>query len=344
MILVIRPEATLTQIEHIIERVKELGFTPHVSRGESRTIVGVIGDERKPQADNFSAIPGVEQVLAIMKPFKLASREFHKSDSVVFVGKVPVGGGNLAMIAGPCAVENYETMDIIAKYVKAGGANILRGGAFKPRTSPYSFQGMGEDGLKILRDVGDKYGMPIVTEVMDPRQVDLVCKYADMLQLGARNMQNFDLLKECGRTKKPVLMKRGMSATVKDMLMSAEYILAEGNKDVILCERGVRSFEDSTRNMLDMSAVPNVKGQSHLPIIVDPSHATGRPDLIPSMCRASVAAGADGVHVEVHNCPEKAMSDGPQALLPHQFLDLMGDLRRLAEALNRKFPSSTGEE
>ncbi|QDU22416.1 3-deoxy-7-phosphoheptulonate synthase [Urbifossiella limnaea] len=337
MILVIRPDASLEQIEHVIERVKELGFTPHVSRGETRTIVGVIGDERKPQTENFSAIPGVEQVLSIMKPFKLASREFHKEDSAVYVGKVKVGGGSLAMIAGPCAVESYEVMDTVAKYVKAGGANILRGGAFKPRTSPYSFQGMGEDGLKILRDVGDKYDMPVVTEVMDPRQVDLVCRYADMLQLGARNMQNFDLLKEVGRAKKPVLMKRGMSATVKDMLMSAEYILAEGNKDVVLCERGVRSFEDSTRNMLDMSAVPNVKGQSHLPIIVDPSHATGRPDLIPSMCRASVAAGADGVHVEVHNCPEKAMSDGPQALLPHQFLDLMGDLRRLAAALDREF-------
>jgi 3-deoxy-7-phosphoheptulonate synthase len=337
MILVIRPEASLEQIEHVIERVRELGFTPHVSRGESRTIVGVIGDETKPQAENFSAIPGVEQVLNIMKPFKLASREFHKADSVVYVGKVRIGGGSLAMIAGPCAVESYDVMDAIAKYVKAGGANILRGGAFKPRTSPYAFQGMGEDGLKILRDVGQKYDMPIVTEVMDPRQVELVVKYADMLQIGARNMQNFDLLKECGKTRTPVLLKRGMSATVKDLLMSAEYVLAEGNKDVVLVERGVRSFEDSTRNMLDMSAVPNVKGQSHLPIIVDPSHATGRPDLIPSMCRASVAAGADGVHVEVHNCPEKALSDGPQALLPHQFLDLMGDLRRLAGALGREF-------
>ena len=337
MILVIRPDATLAQIEHIVETVKELGFTPHVSRGESRTIVGVIGDERKPQAANFLAMPGVEQALAITKPFKLASREFSKEDTIVYVGRVRIGGGSMAMIAGPCAVENYETMDTVARYVKAGGANILRGGAFKPRTSPYAFQGMGEDGLKILREVGDKYDMPVVTEVMDPRQVELVCRYADMLQLGARNMQNFDLLKECGKTNKPVLLKRGMSATVKDLLMSAEYILAEGNKDVVLCERGVRSFEDSTRNMLDLSAVPNVKGQSHLPIIVDPSHATGRPDLIPSMCRASVAAGADGVHVEVHNCPEKAMSDGPQALLPHQFLDLMGDLRRLAAALGREF-------
>ena len=258
----------------------------------------------------------------------------------MYVGKTKIGQGSLAMIAGPCAVESYEVMDTVAKYVKAGGANILRGGAFKPRTSPYAFQGMGEDGLKILKDVGQKYELPVVTEVMDPRQVDLVVRYADMLQIGARNMQNFDLLKECGKTKTPVLLKRGMSATVKDLLMSAEYVLAEGNQGVVLCERGVRSFEDSTRNMLDMSAVPNVKGQSHLPIIVDPSHATGRPDLIPSMCRASVAAGADGVHVEVHNCPEKAMSDGPQALLPHQFLDLMGDLKRLATALGREFAPS----
>src|SRR5438034_5441002 len=214
MILVIRPDASLEQIEHVIERVKELGFTPHVSRGEARTIVGVIGDETGPEAQNFSAIPGVEQVLAIMKPFKRASREFHKDDSAVYVGKVKVGGGSLAMIAGPCAVESYEVMDTVARYVKAGGANILRGGAFKPRTSPYAFQGMGEEGLKILRDVGDKYDMPVVTEVMDPRQVAMVERHADMFQIGARNMQNFDLLKEVGQTKKPVLLKRGMSATV----------------------------------------------------------------------------------------------------------------------------------
>ena len=343
MILVIRPDASLAQIEHVVERVKELGFTPHVSRGESRTIIGVIGDESKASPESLQVLPGVEQVMPIMKPFKLASRDFSKSDTIVHVGKVRIGGGHLAMISGPCAIEGYEVLDTIAKYVKAGGANILRGGAFKPRTSPYAFQGMGEDGLKILRDVGDKYDMPIVTEIMDPRQIDLVCKYTDMLQLGARNMQNFDLLKECGKTNKPVLLKRGMSATVKDMLMSAEYVLSEGNKDVVLCERGVRSFEDSTRNMLDLAAVPNAKGQSHLPIIVDPSHATGRPDLIPAMCRAAVAAGADGVHVEVHSCPEKALSDGPQALLPHQFLDLMGDLRRLAEALGREFSRPSEE-
>lgn len=337
MILVIRPDATLEQLEHILERVKEMGFVPHVSRGETRTIVGIVGNEYQQGVENFPAIPGVENVLPIQKPYKLASREFHKEDTIVYVGDVRIGGGSLALIAGPCAVEDEATMDTIARYVKAGGANILRGGAFKPRTSPYAFQGKGEEGLKILRDIGQKYDLPIVTEVMDPRQVELVLKYADMLQVGARNMQNFDLLREVGRTRMPVLLKRGLSATVKDLLLSAEYILSEGNKDVVLCERGVRSFEDSTRNMLDLAAVPNVKNQCHLPIIVDPSHATGRPELIPSMCRAAVAAGADGVHVEVHNCPEQALSDGPQALRPHQFLDLTGDLRRLAAALGREF-------
>jgi len=333
MILVIKPDATSEQIDHVIQRIEELGFRPHVSRGTERTIIGVIGDERKAEVEKFAAIPGVEQVHNILKPFKLASREFQKSDSVVKVGKVRVGAGHLAMIAGPCAVESREGLDRIAAHVKKAGANILRGGAFKPRTSPYAFQGMGEDGLKILREVGDKHGMPVVTEVMDPRQVALIEKWADMFQIGARNMQNFDLLKEVGQARKPVLLKRGMSATVKDLLMSAEYVLAGGNQDVVLCERGVRSFEDSTRNMLDMSAVPNVKGQSHLPIIVDPSHATGRPDLIPSMAKAAVAAGADGIHVEVHDCPEKALSDGPQALLPDQFARLMQDVRKLVSAV-----------
>ncbi len=335
MIIVLRPHSTPEQIEHILDRIQELGFRAHLSKGELRTIIGVIGDENKLQAEPLSALPGVEQVLPILKPFKLASREFHAKDSVVTVGKVRIGGGAMAMIAGPCAVEGAEILDGIAREVKAAGANILRGGAFKPRTSPYSFQGLGEDGLKILRETGTKHQMPVVTEVMDPRQVEIVGRYADMFQVGARNMQNFDLLREVGQTRRPVLLKRGMSATVKDLLMSAEYILAEGNQEVVLCERGVRSFEDSTRNMLDMSAVPNVKNQSHLPIIVDPSHATGRPDLIPAMARAAVAAGADGVHVEVHSCPEKALSDGPQALLPAQFADLMNDIRRLAEVVGR---------
>jgi 3-deoxy-7-phosphoheptulonate synthase len=345
MIIVLRPDSTESQIDHILERIRELGLKPHVSRGQLRTIVGVIGDEGKLQAEPLSAIPGVEQVLPILKPFKLASREMHSGDSVVEIGAdagtgvrpAKVGGGSLLMIAGPCAIESAEILDTIATQVKAAGANLLRGGAFKPRTSPYSFQGLGEDGLKILRDVGHGHGLPVVTEVMDPRQVDVVTRHADMFQIGARNMQNFDLLKEVGQANKPVLLKRGMSATVKDLLMSAEYILAEGNPNVVLCERGVRSFEDSTRNMLDMSAVPNVKGMSHLPIIVDPSHATGRPDLIPAMARAAVAAGADGVHIEVHSCPEKALSDGPQALLPGQYAALLRDLRKLADLLGKSF-------
>jgi 3-deoxy-7-phosphoheptulonate synthase len=342
MIIVLRPDSTEEQIDHILEHIQELGFKPHLSRGEKRTIVGVIGDEEKLRAEPLSAIPGVEQVLPILKPFKLASRELHHGDTVVVVGAnaagvrpARIGGGSLAMIAGPCAIESVEILETIAGHVKAAGANLLRGGAFKPRTSPYSFQGLGEEGLRILRDVGHKHGLPVVTEVMDPRQVGLVEKYADMFQIGARNMQNFDLLKEVGQTRLPVLMKRGMSATVKDMLMSAEYILSEGNPNVVLCERGVRSFEDSTRNMLDMSSVPNVKGQSHLPIIVDPSHATGRPDLIPAMAKASIAAGADGVHIEVHSCPEKALSDGPQALLPKQYAELMQQLRKLAAVMEK---------
>lgn len=335
MIIVLRPKSTPEEINHILERIQELGFKPHLSQGELRTIIGVIGDENKLQAEPLQAIPGVEQVLPILKPFKLASREFSKTDTVVRVGRVQVGGGSLAMIAGPCAIESREVLEEIAGQIKSAGANILRGGAFKPRTSPYSFQGLGESGLKILREVGDKYDMPVVTEVMDPRQIPLVERYADMFQVGARNMQNFDLLKEIGQTKKPVLLKRAMSATVKDLLMSAEYVLSEGNPNVVLCERGVRTFEESTRNMLDLSAVPNVKGQSHLPIIVDPSHATGRPDLIPPMACAAVAAGADGVHIEVHSCPEKALSDGPQALLPKRYAELMIQIRKLAEVMGR---------
>lgn len=337
MIIVLRPDSTSEQIDHVLQRIAELGLKPHLSRGELRTIIGVIGDENKLQAEPLQAIPGVEQVLPILKPFKLASREFHRPDSVIAVGKVKISGGAMAQIAGPCAIENAPVLDEIAGHVKKAGANILRGGAFKPRTSPYSFQGLGEEGLKILRDVGAKHDMPVVTEVMDPRQIPLVDRYADMFQIGARNMQNFDLLKEIGQTSRAVLIKRGMSATVKDLLMSAEYVLAEGNPNVVLCERGIRSFEDSTRNMLDMSAVPNVKGMSHLPIIVDPSHATGRPDLIPSMACAAVAAGADGVHIEVHSCPEKALSDGPQALLPRQYAELMERVRRLAEVVGKTF-------
>jgi 3-deoxy-7-phosphoheptulonate synthase len=335
MIIVLKPHSTPEMIRHVIERIEDLGFVPHLSQGVSRTIIGVIGDEEKLQVEPLQAIDGVEQVVPILKPFKLASREFHPDDSVFEIRGIKVGGGHLAMIAGPCAIESEPVLVEIAAKVKEAGANILRGGAFKPRTSPYSFQGLGEEGLKILKATGERFGMPVVTEVMDPRQVDMVERYTDIFQVGARNMQNFDLLKEVGRTRTPVLLKRGMSATVKDLLMSAEYVLSQGNRQVMLCERGVRSFEDSTRNMLDMASVPNVHGQSHLPIIVDPSHATGRPDLIPAMARAAVAAGCDGVHVEVHSCPEKALSDGAQALLPDQYARLLAELRQIAEVVGK---------
>lgn len=342
MIIVLKPHPTPEQVQHVLDRIEELGFVPHLSQGVARTIIGVIGDEERLQVEPLQAIDGVESVVPILKPFKLASREFHGDDSIFEVGNIRVGGGHLMMIAGPCAIESEAILMQIAEAVKDAGANVLRGGAFKPRTSPYSFQGMGEDGLKILKAAGERFSMPVCTEVMDPRQVDLVEKYTDVIQIGARNMQNFDLLKEVGRTRTPVLLKRGMSATVKDLLMSAEYVLSQGNRRVILCERGVRSFEDSTRNMMDLSSVPNVKGQSHLPIIVDPSHATGRRDLIPAMSRAGLAAGADGVHIEVHSCPEKALSDGPQALVPDQYARLMDELRALADLMGRTIDASEG--
>jgi 3-deoxy-7-phosphoheptulonate synthase len=342
MIIVLKPHPTPELIQHVIERIEAMGFTPHLSQGVARTIIGVIGDEDKLQAQPLQAIPGVEQVVPILKPYKLASREFHADDSRFEIKGMKVGRGHLMMIAGPCAIEDEALLMDIAEKVKAAGANVLRGGAFKPRTSPYTFQGLGEDGLKMLKAAGERFGMPVVTEVMDPRQVEMVERYTDIIQIGARNMQNFDLLKEVGRTRTPVLLKRGMSATVKDLLMSAEYVLSQGNRQVILCERGVRTFEDSTRNTLDLSCVPNVKGQSHLPIIVDPSHATGRPDLIPAMSRASLAAGADGIHIEVHSCPERALSDGPQALIPEKYSRLMDDLRLLAELLGKTIDACEG--
>ncbi len=339
MIIVLKPDCTEPQLEHILEKIEEYGMRHELSRGVKRTLIGVIGEEDQLRSAPLQALPGVEKVVPVLKPFKLASREFQEEDSAFDLGHgVKVGGGSLGVIAGPCAIEGEEILLEIGRAVKAAGANILRGGAFKPRTSPYTFQGMGEDGLKILRSVGDELGMPVVTEVMDPRQVELIDRYTDMFQIGARNMQNFNLLNEVGQTDRPVLLKRGMSASVQDLLMSAEYILASGNRRVILCERGVRSFDASTRNLLDLAMVPNVKGQSHLPVIVDPSHATGRPDLIPSMALASIAAGADGVHVEVHACPEKALSDGQQALLPDQFVALMRQVKRLSELLNRQIP------
>jgi 3-deoxy-7-phosphoheptulonate synthase len=335
VIIVLNAGVTDEQIQHVVDRIDELGMRAHVSRGTFRTIVGVIGDEQKLQQEPLRAIPGVIDVIPVLPPYKLASREAHPQSSVIDVSGVKIGGGALAMIAGPCAVEEPERMLNIARAVKAAGANIYRGGAFKPRTSPYAFQGQGEEGLKILRDTGREVGMPIVTEVMDPRQVELVERYSDMIQIGARNMQNFSLLTEVGRTRKPVLLKRGMSATVTDLLMSAEYILSQGNSQVVLCERGIKGWDPATRNLYDVAAVPLVQGLSHLPIIVDPSHATGRPDLIPPCALAGVAAGADGVHIEVHDCPEKAKSDGPQALLPKQYAELAEQIRKLAALFGR---------
>jgi 3-deoxy-7-phosphoheptulonate synthase len=308
----------------------------HLSRGTFRTIIGVIGDEQKLEVEPLQAIPGVAEVIRVLPPYKLASREAHPQSSIVDVGGVKIGGGNLAMIAGPCAVEDEDRMVSIARAVKAAGANIFRGGAYKPRTSPYAFQGLGEDGLKLLRAVGDQFGLPVVTEVTDPRCVEVVAEYADMIQVGARNMQNFVLLTEVGRTRKPVLLKRGMSATVTDLLMSAEYVLSQGNSSVVLCERGVKGFDTATRNLYDVASVAVVQGLSHLPIIVDPSHATGRPDLIPACALAGIAVGADGVHIEVHDCPEKAKSDGPQALLPKQYAELADQIRKLAALFGKQ--------
>jgi 3-deoxy-7-phosphoheptulonate synthase len=337
VILILKPDVTEAQLQHVLDRVASLGLRAHLSRGTFRTIVGLIGDEDKLRSEPLHAIPGVAEVVPVLPPYKLASREAHPQPSIVKVGEVAIGGGNLAMIAGPCAVEEPDRMERIAAAVRQSGANLLRGGAFKPRTSPYAFQGLGEEGLRILRQTGDRYGLPVVTEVTDPRSVDLVAQYADMLQVGARNMQNFVLLSEVGRAGKPVLLKRGMSATVVDLLMSAEYILAQGNPQVVLCERGIKSFDSATRNLFDVAAVALAKQLSHLPIIVDPSHATGRPDLIPACAMAGLAAGADGVHIEVHDCPEQAKSDGPQALLPEQYNELAGQLKRLAALLGKKF-------
>jgi 3-deoxy-7-phosphoheptulonate synthase len=336
MIIILKSGATDEQVAHVVERVEALGLRAHLSRGTFRTIIGVIGDEQKIGVEPLKAIDGVQDVIPVLPPYKLASREAHPQPSIIDVAGVKIGGGNLAMIAGPCAVEDEERMDSIAGHIKAAGANILRGGAYKPRTSPYAFQGLGEEGLKILRDTGDRHGLPVVTEVMDPRCVEVVEEYADMIQIGARNMQNFTLLTEVGRTRKPVLLKRGMSATVEDLLMSAEYILSQGNSAVVLCERGVKGFDKVTRNLYDVASVAVVKGLSHLPIIVDPSHATGKPDLIPPCALAGVAVGADGVHIEVHDCPERAKSDGPQALLPKQYVEVVQQIRKLAELFGKK--------
>lgn len=338
MIIVMKQNATPYEIEHIIEKVKSLGLEPHVSRGVERSVIGIIGDEDKVRLQPLGAYPGVEKVMMVMQPFKLVSREFHNADSVFDLGNgVKIGGEHLVVMAGPCAVEDKDSLFAVAEKVKEAGAQILRAGAFKPRTSPYSFQGLGEEGLKYLREAADKTGLLVVTEVMDTRNVELVAEYADILQIGARNMQNFDLLKAVGDAKKPVLLKRGMSATVKEFLMSAEYICSRGNKRVILCERGIRTFETHTRNTLDLNVVPSVKELSHLPIIVDPSHGTGKRAYVEPLSRASLAVGADGLMIEVHNNPEEAQSDGEQSLTPEDFKTLMISLGSLAKVLGKHF-------
>ncbi|HLD82904.1 MAG TPA: 3-deoxy-7-phosphoheptulonate synthase [Candidatus Omnitrophota bacterium] len=337
MIIVLRPDATEEQVNHIIEKVKKLGLTPHVSKGTERTIIGVIGPEDVLRVTPLEVFPGVETVMPVLAPYKLVSREFRRENSVIGLGRnLKIGAKEIIIMAGPCSIEDLKTLQEIAKEIKKAGATVLRGGAFKPRTSPYSFQGLGEEGLKYLNQVGKELELVTVSEVMDTRDVELVARYVDVLQIGARNMQNFNLLKEVGLTKKPILLKRGMSSTVKELLMSAEYILAGGNFNVILCERGIRTFEDSTRATLDISAVPVAKQLSHLPIMVDPSHAAGKWGLVSSLAKAAVAAGADALIIEVHSHPEDARSDGAQSLLPANFFTLMQELKALAKITGRE--------
>ena len=337
MIIVMRPDATKKQLDHLILKIKQLGLKPWVSKGVERTIVGVIGDEDLVRTQPLEVFPGVERAMQVLKPYKLASRDFKKEDSVIDIGGgVKIGGKKIVVMAGPCSVENKKLLVDIARKVKKAGATVLRGGAFKPRTSPYAFQGLGEKGLKFLAEARKETGLKIVTELMDVRDTELVCRYADIIQIGARNMQNFNLLKEVGKTRKPVLLKRGMSNTINEFLMSAEYILAEGNFNVILCERGIRTFEDATRFTLDINAVPVIKSLSHLPIVIDPSHAAGKWGYVGAASRAAVAAGADGLIIEVHPNPEEAMSDGEQSLYPENFAKLMLEAGKVAKAIGRE--------
>lgn len=329
MIVVMKVGTPAEEIEKMSEKLEEMGVTPHRSQGENYFIFGLVGDTTKIDLRQIEANKNVERVLKVQHPFKLANKLFHPEDTIVDVDGIKIGGGNISIMAGPCSVESEEQLMSIARSVKALGAHILRGGAYKPRTSPYSFQGLGEDGLKILRKAKEETGMPIVTEVMCTDIFDVVETYADILQIGARNMQNFPLLKRAGKSDKPVLLKRGMSATVEELLMSAEYIMAEGNTNVILCERGIRTFETYTRNTLDISAVPAIKALSHLPIIVDPSHASGRWAMIKPLSKAAIAAGSDGLMIEVHNDPENALSDGAQSLKPEKFEQLMKEINQI---------------
>jgi 3-deoxy-7-phosphoheptulonate synthase len=336
------PHAPQATIDKVVSEIELMGSQAHLSRGQFRTVIGAVGEEGNIDQVHLASLDGVEKVVPIMKPYKLASREFHEDDSVIEFGggKVPtvkVGGNHALCIAGPCAVENEEMLNRIARHVRDGGATVLRGGVYKPRTSPYSFQGLGMTALKWMRACGDELGMPICVEVMDTRQVEQMEPLVDCFQIGARNMQNFDLLREVGKTRKAVLLKRGLAATVKDWLLSAEYVLSQGNRGVILCERGIKTFEDSIRYTMDVTSIPVARQWSHLPIIVDPSHAAGKRDFVPPLAAAGMAAGAHGVIVEVHYCPSEAQCDGPQALLPEVFKDLMTQLRQVAAVFGKEF-------
>ncbi|MBI5562659.1 MAG: 3-deoxy-7-phosphoheptulonate synthase [Deltaproteobacteria bacterium] len=337
MIIVLKREAAQSEIDHIVEKIKSTGLAVHISKGKERTIIGAIGDEGLLSNLPLETFPGVESVMPIMKPYKLVSREFRKEGTVIDISGVRIGEAELQVIAGPCSVENRDLLIDTAKKVKAAGAKILRGGAFKPRTSPYDFQGLGPEGLKLLAEARKETGLPIISELMDPRDTELMCDYVDIIQIGARNMQNFRLLTEVGKAGKPVLLKRGLSATIKEFLMSAEYIAAQGNANIILCERGMRTFETATRNTLDLSAVPVLKEETHLPVFVDPSHAVGRWALVAPLALAAVAVGADGLMIEVHSDPENALCDGAQSLKPAKFASLMQEVRKVAAAVGRTF-------
>lgn len=341
MIIVMRAEATEGQIQGVIAALMENGLDAHRSTGSTCTVIGAVGTPSRPLDNRFyELMPGVQQAVRVAEPYKLAGRAFRPEGTVIRMGQVLIGGPEIVMMAGPCAVETSQQMGQVAEAVKRHGAKILRGGAFKPRTSPYSFQGLKEEGLRLLRRAADDHGLLVVTEVMDSAQIDVVTEYADILQVGARNMQNFALLTGLGKTRKPVLLKRGMSATLEEWLLSAEYIMTGGNHEVILCERGIRTFETHTRNTMDISAIPILKKLSHLPVFADPSHGTGLRDKVIPMARAAVAAGADGLLVEVHHDPDKALSDGPQSLYPEQFAALMGQLRLITPAVGRKLPTT----
>ena len=336
MIIVTRPNITDGELDHIRERIESAGLHTHLSRGEHRTIIGCIGDEARLEEIPLRSLPGVESVVPVLKPYKRASREFSVDRTIVRIGEAAsIGGNALTVIAGPCSVENREMLHETAIVVRGAGATVLRGGAFKPRSSPYSFQGLGREALRLLAEVRATSGLPVVTEVLDTRDVDLVAEHADMLQVGARNMQNFALLAELGRVQRPVLLKRGLSATIEELLMAAEYIMAHGNTNVVLCERGIRTFERATRNTLDVSAIPVLKRETHLPVIVDPSHACGDAALVAPLAFAGIAAGADGLIIEVHPEPERALSDGDQSLAPPDFLSLMTRLGAFAAAAGR---------